>query len=145
MERGLRAAGHDVRFVPADFRRFRKIAEALHPRVMATAAAPPDESGQMSLSLHAGAWVDELHNAGRDPERLLIVEVNFALPRILGIPPKFPHALSVEEADRRLVNPALSRSASGAVDVGWHGLFQVVRFDELGAAHSVPRCVAHGG
>jgi acyl-CoA hydrolase len=66
---------------------------------MATAAAPPDENGQMSLSLHAGASVDELHRAGRDPERLLIVEVNPALPRTSGLPPEFPHALSVEEAD----------------------------------------------
>jgi acyl-CoA hydrolase len=99
VERGLRAAGHDVRFVPADFCRFREIAETLCPRVMATAVAPPDENGQMSLSLHAGALVDELHGAGRDPERLLIVEVNPALPRTLGIPPEFPHTLSVEEAD----------------------------------------------
>ncbi len=99
IERGLRAAGHDVRFVPADFRRFRKIATTLHSRVMATAATPPDERGQMSLSLHAGASVDELHRAGRDPERLLIVEVNPALPRTLGIPPEFPHTLSIEEAD----------------------------------------------
>ena len=53
----------------------------------------------MSLSLHAGASVDELHRAGRDPERLLIVEVNPALPRTLGIPPEFPHTLSIEEAD----------------------------------------------
>ena len=99
VERGLRAAGHDVCFVPADFRRFREIAATLCPRVMATAATPPDGSGKMSLSLHAGASVDALHHAGRDPERLLIVEVNPALPRTLGIPPEFPHTLSVEEAD----------------------------------------------
>ncbi len=99
VERGLRAAGHDVRFVPADFRRFSHIATALRPRIMATAATPPDASGQMSLSLHAGASVDELHRAGRDPERLLIVEVNAALPRTLGLPPEFPHAVSVDEAD----------------------------------------------
>jgi acyl-CoA hydrolase len=99
VERGLRAAGHDVRFVPADFLRFCKIAEDLRPRIMATVATPPDKKGQMSLSLHAGAVVDELHRAGRDPERLLIVEVNSALPRTLGIPPEFPHTLSVEEVD----------------------------------------------
>ena len=99
MERGLRAAGHDVHFIPADFRRFGEIAVDLHPRVMATTAAPPDANGQMSLSLHAGASVNELHRAGRDPERLLIVEVNPALPRTFGIPPEFPHTLSVEEAD----------------------------------------------
>ena len=47
VERGLRAAGHDVRFVPADFRRFREFPATLRPRVMATAATPPDESGQI--------------------------------------------------------------------------------------------------
>jgi len=99
VERGLRSAGHDVRFVPADFRRFREIAATLRPRVMATAATPPDAAGRMSLSLHAGASVDELHRAGRDPDRVLIVEVNAALPRTLGVPPDFPHWLSVEEAD----------------------------------------------
>jgi acyl-CoA hydrolase len=99
VERGLCAAGHDVRFVPADFRRFRDIAAALCPRIVATAATPPDAAGQMSLSLHAGASVDEIHRAGRDPNRLLIVEVNPALPRTFGIPPEFPHTISVEEAD----------------------------------------------
>jgi len=99
VERGLRAAGHDVSFVPADFRRFQKIAATMCPRVMATSAAPPDEDGQMSLSLHAGASVDALHHAGSDPERLLIVEVNPALPRTLGIPPEFPHSISIEEVD----------------------------------------------
>ncbi len=99
VERGLRAAGHDVHFIPADFRRFGEVAVGLSPRVMATAATPPDVNGQMSLSLHAGASVNELHRAGRDPERLLIVEVNPALPRTFGIPPEFPHTLSVEEAD----------------------------------------------
>jgi len=99
VERGLRAAGHDVHFLPADFRRFAGVASALCPRIMATVATPPDENGQMSLSLHAGATVEALHRVGRDPERLLVVEVNPALPRTLGLPPEFPHTLSVEEAD----------------------------------------------
>ncbi|HXV36117.1 MAG TPA: acetyl-CoA hydrolase/transferase C-terminal domain-containing protein, partial [Myxococcota bacterium] len=99
IERGLQAADHDVQFVPADFRRFRAVASALCPRVMATAATPPDAGGRMSLSLHAGATVEELLLAGRDPQRLLVVEVNRALPRTLGIPPEHPHVLSVDEAD----------------------------------------------
>jgi len=53
----------------------------------------------MSLSLHAGATVGELHRAARDPDRLVIVEVNDQLPRTLGIPPQFPHALHVDEVD----------------------------------------------
>jgi acyl-CoA hydrolase len=98
-ERALRDAGANVEFIPADFRRFVTIAEEFAPRVMATAAAPPDENGLMSLSLHAGATVSELHQAALDSERLLVVEVNAQLPRTFGIPPKYPHALHVDEVD----------------------------------------------
>ncbi len=99
LERAWAAAGHDVHFVPADFRRFHAIARRLAPRVMATLATPPDAEGRMSLSLHAGATVEALHAAGRDPERLLVVEANPRLPRTLGLPPDHPHALHVDEVD----------------------------------------------
>ena len=99
VERGLRAAGHDVHFVPGDFRRFSGLLRRLAPRVMATLAAPPDERGLCSLALHAGASVDELRLCGRDPQRLLVVEVNRRLPRTLGLPPEHPHALHVDEID----------------------------------------------
>jgi len=99
VERGLRAAGHDVQFVPADFRRFTRILEELRPRVLATVAAPPDAEGRMSLSLHAGATVEDLHRAGADPERVLVVEVSSAFPRTRGLEPDFPHALHVDEVD----------------------------------------------
>ena len=99
VERGLREAGHDVRFVAADFRRFAHFARRLAPRVMATLAAPPDADGRLSLSLHAGATVEELHRCGRDPGRLLVVEVSPKLPRTLGLPPEHPHALSLDEVD----------------------------------------------
>jgi hypothetical protein len=64
IERALRKAGHDVRFIPADFRRFARIARSLAPRVMATSAAPLDAAGRASLSLHAGATVAELQRCG---------------------------------------------------------------------------------
>jgi len=99
VERALRDAGHRVRFVPADFRRFALIAHRLAPRVMATAATPPDADGWCSLSLHAGATVDELRRCGRDPQRVLIVEANARLPRTRGLPPRYPHALHVDEID----------------------------------------------
>ncbi len=98
-ERALRDAGASVEFIPADFRRFVTIADQFAPRVMATAAAPPDEHGFMSLSLHAGATVGELYRAALDPNRIVIVEVNDQLPRTLGIPPQFPHTLHVDEVD----------------------------------------------
>lgn len=99
VERALLGAGHDVHFVPADFRRFSHLAERMAPRVMAVAVAPPDAQGRMSLALHAGAGVEELHRCGRDPERLLIAEVNPHLPRTHGLPPEHPHVLRTEEVD----------------------------------------------
>jgi len=99
VERMLAAAGHAVEFVPADFRRFATIARDMAPRVMATAASPPDGHGHLSLSLHAGATVDELHRCGADPDRLLIVETSPRFPRTLGIEPDFSHRLHLEEVD----------------------------------------------
>lgn len=98
-ERALRAAGHSVAFVPGDFRRFAKIARQLEPRVVATAAAPPDASGRVSLSLHAGALVEEIRAASRDPERLLVVETSPHFPRTFGLPPEHPHSLALDEID----------------------------------------------
>ena len=99
VERALRDAGHRVRFVPADFRRFARIARRMAPRVMATAATPPDRDGHCSLSLHAGATIEELLRCGRDPDRVLIVEANARLPRTLGLPPEHPHSIHTSEID----------------------------------------------
>jgi acyl-CoA hydrolase len=98
-ERVLIDAGADIEFVPADFRRFATLAEQFSPRVMTTTATPPDEHGNMSLSLHAGATVRELHRAAADPDRIVIVEANAQYPRTMGLPPEHSHALHVEEVD----------------------------------------------
>lgn len=98
-ERFLRDMGADIEFVPADFRRFGPLMQALCPRVMITNATAPDADGYLSLSLHAGASIDELHRAGADPERVLLVEVNPNLPYTLGLPPEHPHRLHVDEVD----------------------------------------------
>jgi len=97
-ERFLRDTGARVDFVPADFRRFGPILERLKPRVMATAAAPPVD-GWVSLSVHAGATVNELQRAGADPERLLIVEISDRFPRTHGVEPTHPHRLPIESID----------------------------------------------
>ncbi len=99
VERGLRASGHDVVFVPADFRRFAVVAEAQRPRVMATAVAPPGPDGLLSLSLHAGATTEALRACGADPDRLLVAEINPNLPRTRGLPGGAPHALHPDEVD----------------------------------------------
>jgi acyl-CoA hydrolase len=98
-ERFLIAAGATVDFVPADFRRFAPALEQIAPRVMATAATTPDADGWMSLSLHAGASVDELHRAAADPDRLCVVETSPSFPRTFGLPPDHRHALHIDEVD----------------------------------------------
>jgi acyl-CoA hydrolase len=97
-ERFLVDSGARVEFLPADFRRFSRIAEQLAPRVVATVATPPDADGYLSLSLHAGATVDALHAAGADPDRLLVVETNAKFPRTRGTQ-EHPHRLHLDEVD----------------------------------------------
>jgi acyl-CoA hydrolase len=99
IERALREANANIGFTPADFRRFAPLLEEQSPRVMATAAAPPDADGWCSLSLHAGGTWGELLRVARDPDRLLIVEVSDRYPPTLGLPPDYPHALHVDEID----------------------------------------------
>ena len=99
VERSLRDAGANISFVPADFRRFEPLLEQQAPRVMATVASPPDESGWCSLSLHAGGTVKELARAGADANRLLIVEVSPHFPRTSGLPPEHRHAIHVDQID----------------------------------------------
>lgn len=102
-ERFLRDSGASVDFVPADFRRFETILHDLAPRVMATAAGPgghdPNRGEWVSLSLHAGASVDELRAAGADPDRVLLVEVSDKFPRTYGILPDHSHRLYLDEID----------------------------------------------
>jgi acyl-CoA hydrolase len=98
-ERFLLASGADLHFVPGDFRRFGPILEQMAPRVMATVAAPPDADGYVSLSLHAGASIGEYHRAAADPDRVLLVEVSPNFPSTLGLLPKYPHRLHLDEID----------------------------------------------
>lgn len=98
LERALRDSGANISFAPADFRRFIPILERQRPRVMCTTATPPDADGWCSLSLHAGASVQELHRAGAAPDRSLVVEVSPAFPRTFGLG-DHRHALHVDEID----------------------------------------------
>ena len=120
VERLLARSGHAVHFVPGDFRRFANIARRLSPRVFATAASPPDAQGRLSLSLHAGATVAEIHACARDPERLLVVETSPHFPRTFGVEPDHPHALHVDEVDVLIEGderpPTLPQMAAGAAE-----------------------------
>lgn len=98
LERLLRDSGANIGFAPADFRRFTPILEADPPRVMATAGAPPDADGRVSLSLHAGASVGQIRAAAADPGRLLVVEVSPLFPRTYGMD-SYVHSLALDEID----------------------------------------------
>lgn len=98
LERMLRDAGADIDFVPADFRRLGPLMQQQCPHVMVTVAAPPDADGWCSLSLHAGGTETELHRAGADPDRVLVVEVSDAFPRTFGWG-EHRHALHLDEID----------------------------------------------
>lgn len=98
VERLMRDQGGRIDFVPADFRRFAPALERIHPRVMSTAAAPPDADGWCSLSLHAGATIGELERAADDPDRVLVVEASPRFPRTLGSG-DHPHRIHVDRID----------------------------------------------
>ena len=99
IERMLRDSGANISFAPADFRRFEPILEEQAPRVMATAAAPPDSDGWCSLSLHAGSTYGEMLRIAEDPDRVLIVEVSESFPRTPGLEPEYRHALHTDQID----------------------------------------------
>jgi acyl-CoA hydrolase len=78
-ERYYRSVGGDVQHVPAGFRQFEPMLRRFAPRIMAVQCSR-DFDGNFNLSLHVGATQNEIFRAARDPERLLIVEVNDRLP-----------------------------------------------------------------
>ncbi len=98
LERYLRDADANLGFAAADFRRMGPLLKRAAPRVMATVASPPDADGWCSLSLHQGGTYDELVRAGRDPERLLVVETSPHFPRTYGAG-EHRHALHVDAID----------------------------------------------
>jgi acyl-CoA hydrolase len=98
-ERMMLAQGSNIDLVPGGFRQFAPILRRFAPRVMTAQAAPPDPDGMINLSLHLGATYEELVMAGRDPDRMLIVEVNPNLPRTRSLPPEYTNLLPVDIVD----------------------------------------------
>jgi acyl-CoA hydrolase len=98
-ERLLLSQGFRIEHVPGGFRQFAPILSKFAPRVMVAQAAPPDSDGKVNLSLHYGATRPELLRAGRDPDRLLIIEVNPNLPRTKSLGPEFDNTIPVELID----------------------------------------------
>ncbi len=99
IERMHRAAGGEIDYLPADFLGWARYARLASPRVVATAVAPMDERGFFSLGLHAGATFEALMTAGRDPERVAIVEVVRDMPHVYGLGQYGGHRIHVSEVD----------------------------------------------
>ena len=97
-ERILLAGGANIELVPGGFRQFAPILRRYDPRVMTVLAAPPQD-GTVNLSLHIGATYDELLLAGRDPDRLLVVEVNPNLPRTRSLAPEYSNTIPLDAVD----------------------------------------------
>ncbi len=97
-ERILLAEGHRVELVPGGFRQFAPILQRFAPRIMSVLAAP-DDGGRVNLSLHYGATKDELVRAGRDPDRLLVVELNHRLPRTHSLAPDYDNTIPLDIVD----------------------------------------------
>ncbi|MCZ7631546.1 MAG: 4-hydroxybutyrate CoA-transferase [Microthrixaceae bacterium] len=66
-ERFLRDSGANIEYVPADFRRFGPILEKGGTTGAGVRDRAPDSDGRLSLSLHAGSTIDELHRCAADP------------------------------------------------------------------------------
>jgi acyl-CoA hydrolase len=98
-ERILLSQGHRIEHVPGGFRQFAPILSRFAPRIMVVQGTPLDAAGNVNLSLHYGATRPELLAAGRDPNRLLIVEVNPHLPRTKSLSPDFDNTIPAELID----------------------------------------------
>jgi acyl-CoA hydrolase len=98
-ERVLLGQGYNVELVPGGFRQFAPILRRFSPRIMTAAGAPPDADDTVNLSLHLGGTYDELVLAGKDPDRLLMVEVSPNFPRTRSLPPDYTNSLPLELID----------------------------------------------
>ncbi len=98
VERAFKDQGAAIELVPGGFRQFAPILARYAPRIVTVQAAPPDAGGKINLSLHYGGLRDELLAAGRDPDRLLLVEINPNLPRTSTLAP-FDNTLPLDLVD----------------------------------------------
>jgi acyl-CoA hydrolase len=99
VERMLVADGKRVELVPGGFRQFAPILAFFKPRVMIAQGTGPDEDGLINLSLHVGGTKQEMLQAGRDPDRLLMVEVSPNFPRTSSLPPEYENTIPVDLVD----------------------------------------------
>lgn len=119
IERAAAAAGGDVQYIPSFFRHYGLLIEQLNPRVMMLQTSVPDAHGRVSASLYNGTHLEECRRAGRDPERLLIVEASPHYPRTVALA-GHDNSLSLDEIDVLVVTdthpPVLANEAGTEED-----------------------------
>jgi acyl-CoA hydrolase len=106
VERILRGGGFAVDYLVSNFRGQAQALRRARPRVVAEAVSPMDDEGYFSFGVHAGATYTDFVAAGRDPERVLIAEVNPAMPRVGGVPELGGNRVHVSEVDAILESDA---------------------------------------
>ncbi len=99
VERAYAQMGHRIELVPGGFRQFGPILDRLHPRMVAVAARVDADAGVVNLSLHHGATYEAIVAAGRDPQRLLVVEANDQLPWTASYGPEFTNEFPLDLVD----------------------------------------------
>lgn len=98
VERAYHQMGHRISFVPAGLRQTAPILARLAPRVLVVHGRVDEARGAVNLSLHYGGTKTELMAAGRDPNRLLIVEDNPLLPMTCTVEP-FDNTIPLDLVD----------------------------------------------
>ena len=106
VERILREGGFRIDYLVSNFRGHARALLRMRPRVVAEAVSPMDDEGYFTFGVHAGATYIDFLAAGRDPDRVLIVEVNPAMPRVLGLPEYGGNRVHVSEVDAILESEA---------------------------------------
>lgn len=104
-ERSYRDRGANIDFVPSFFRHYGLLIEQLGARVMMMQAAMPEPDGTVSVSLYNGAHLEECRRAGRDPNRLLILECSPYFPRTKALK-GHANSLHLDEVDVVVVTDA---------------------------------------
>jgi len=99
VERILRGGGFAVDYLVSNFRGQARALGRMCPRVAAHCVSPMDGEGTFTFGVHAGATYTDFLAAGRDPDRVLIVEVNPAMPRVAGFPEYGGNRVHVSEVD----------------------------------------------
>ncbi|MCE9625654.1 MAG: hypothetical protein K8R69_09440 [Deltaproteobacteria bacterium] len=99
IERMLNDSGFNMSYQPLPFNGFEKWVETFPPRVVMTTLSSMDTDGFLSFGVDAEAAYVPFINAGKDPNRLAIAEVNVKMPIVKGLPELGDNKVHVRDVD----------------------------------------------